>query len=233
MKKMYTLLLLSCLFSLPLFSATGYLRYSIGYSGRDAQNYKLMVYPRQIELFFSDEATAIRTSGGLLSSALGTSVWFNSRPDTLYMVSHSNKTIFLYDSPPSDILGFSAKKTGRTLQVAGYEASEYEVSYLTNGNLIKQRVWSSSALRYDNISDMFRPDPLVSLTQLFNRPSLGFPLKVEYEEAKDDMQFTVTITLVEEKWVVPDKNIFVLPAAYTRKLVAPGDPIQLKVGKKK
>lgn len=235
MKKTVFTLILFCICCLPLLSTNGYLRYSIIYSGRDAKNYKLILYPRQIELFFSDEATAIRLSGGLLSSALGTSVCFKSRPDTLYMVSHSNKTIFMYDTPPPDILGFSAKRTGNTMQVAGYQAYEYLVTYTNNGYLIKQRVWASATLsfRYENISPMFRPDPLVSFTQLLNRPTLGFPVKFEYEETNNDMQFTVTATLMEEKQKLPDNNIFSLPAAYTRKLVNPGDPVQLKFGKKK
>lgn len=222
MKKTFTSLFLFCLFSLPLFSVNGYLRYSIKYSGPDANNPKVLLNYTQIEFFFSDEAISVRCSGGFLASLLGTSVWYKSKPDSIYQVSHANRTVYVRSYPPSAIRNFTAKKTGKKLNIAGYEGQEYKVTYSEKDSTITQRVWATSSFPYGTLPSLFAGHQLI---RMFQQGSPGFPLKMEYEENAHQMQLTVTVTLETENKNKQEKDIFELPKDYVHVVTQPGTPI--------
>lgn len=227
MKKIYTLLLLSCLFSLPLFSANGYLRYSIKYSGPDQNNPKVMLYPTQIEVFVSDEAILVRSSGGFLAGMLGNLVWYTSNPDSLYLVSHASSTIniSLYKSPLTK--DFTVKKGSTKHKTAGHEGNEYKVSCNYNDSTLHWRVWSATQPVLTKFPFSFHPPQLSLLLQQDIRL---LPLKLEYEQHVHEMHLTVTINLEEENNKKQDAGIFELPSNYKRKHLKPGEKARIGSG---
>lgn len=226
MKKTFTSLLLFCLFSLPLFSANGYLRYSIKYSGPDANNPKLIIYPREIELFLSDNAIVACSGGGVLASMMGTLIWYRSKPDSLYMISHSGSTIYASANSAAILKDFSVQKSGPKQKIAGYEGTEYKVSCTHADSTRKWRMWAVSGPAYAKLPFMSHPQELSFVFQEGNY----FPLKLEYEQYTHQMRLTVTLTLEEESRKKQDASIFEFPAGYKRKQVRPGEKMQIGSG---
>jgi len=224
MKKIYTLLLLFCVFSLPLFSANGYLRYSIRYSGPDGNNPRLLIYPTQVELFLSDDAILVRTSGGVLASFFGDLVWYRAKSDSLYRVSHGNSTIFIQSNRKPAVKDFSVQKGKSRSKIAGYEGNEYKVSCTRNDSTIHWRVWSAAEPVPGTLPFSVFPE---QLSLVFRQDAQALPLKLEYEEYAQQMHLTVTLTLEEESRKKQDKSIFDLPSDYKRKHTKPGERIQI------
>ena len=226
MKKIFTLLLLSCLFSLPLFSANGYLRYSIKYSGDNQNNPALLLYFTQAELFFSDDAIVVRNSGGLLASAVGTVIWYRSNPDSLYMISHSSNTINIYKNSISPLKNYRVQKVGSKQKIAGYEGTEYNVSCTDADTTVKWQMWGVTGSAYGKLPFRFN---LPELSFVFQDGNY-FPLKLVYEQYAHQMRLTVTLTLEEESRKKQDASIFELPSGYKRKHLKPGEKLQINTG---
>lgn len=223
MKPLLRTLFLSLLLSAGLSSTLnaqfeGTLVYKTRISGANADQLAGMM-PEKTHISIREGMSHLKYEGGMMASTMSEMI---TKPDEsyTYMVRHNQKKVLKISLDEAEQAASGKDKpkvtaTGEEETIAGYSCREYKVVNQQNGQSVVQYLWTTDEL---NVPEGATKSS-AGMSNFSSDAVEGFPLRMVMPDmgAQSNMNFNMTMEVVEVNTTPPPAERFNIPADYETK----------------
>lgn len=197
----------------------GKIKLSIELKGEGAEQMASFM-PKSYDYTIKGEKMKFKINGGMAAAMMG-DVILDGNADKVYMVKHSEQTVYTVTNgeETQEAMAPKVTKMDEVVDIQGYKCQKYKVIMsVEEGVEIVQYIWATDKIKI--------PTPKGNMGMQGSNIIIdgidGFPLKTEYSLAMGPSEMKMVMTAISVEKGSVDNSEFEIPQNYEQKELDPG-----------